>query len=144
MGGPHHPRVVDGDVLEDLVEVEVLLGEGVDQIVIMMSGDGEHRLAVHLGVIEAVEQVDAARAGGGETDAELARVLGVAARHERGGLLVAHLDEADQLLAFPQRLDDAVDAVPGQPEDGVHPPVDQVLHQNVAPGLRHRALLSCK
>jgi len=144
MGGPHHPRVVDGDVLVDLVEVEVLLGEGVDQIVIMMSGDREHRLAVHFGVIEAVEQMDAARAGGGQADAELAGVLGVAARHERGGLLMAHLDEADQLLALPQRLDDAVDAVSRDTEDGIHSPVDQVLHQDVAPGLRHRALLSCK
>ena len=39
----------------------------------MHAGDGEHRLAVELGVVKAVEQMDAARAGGRQADAELAR-----------------------------------------------------------------------
>ena len=88
-----------------------------------MPGDGQHRLAVQLGVVEAVEQVDAARAGGGQADAQPAGVLGVAAGHERRRLLVAHLDEADRVLALAQRLHDAVDAVAGQAEDDLHAPV---------------------
>ena len=88
--------------------------------------------AVELGVVEAVEQVDAAGAGGGEADAEPAGVLGVAAGHERRRLLVPHLDEADLVLALAQRLHDAVDAVAGQAEDDVDAPVVQGVDQKSA------------
>ena len=39
----HDPRVVDGDVHEKLVELHVLLRVGVEQIVELQAGDGEHR-----------------------------------------------------------------------------------------------------
>ena len=58
-------------------------------------GDGQHRLAVELGVVQAVEQMNAARAGSRQADAELAGVLGIGAGHERRRFFVAHLDEAD-------------------------------------------------
>ena len=62
--------VVDGDVLEERQQVDFLLVARADQVVVGLAGDREHRRAVHLGVVEAVEQVDRARARGGEADAE--------------------------------------------------------------------------
>ena len=143
VGRPHDPLVVGGDVHEQLVEVDVLLVVRADQVVEGVAGDRQHRLAVALGVVEAVEQVDAARPGRGQADAQPAGVLGVAAGGERGGLLVPHLDEADLVLVRAQRLEDAVDAVAGEAEDRVHAPVDQPLDQQIGDGLRHRSLLCC-
>ena len=79
----HDALVVDGHVHEELVEVHVLLVVRADQVVEGVAGDREHRLAVALGVVQAVEQVDAARAGGRQADAEASGELGVAARRRR-------------------------------------------------------------
>ena len=78
--GPMTRVVVDAHVHEKLVELDVLLRVRVDQVVELKAGDRQHRLAVELGVVEAVEQMNAARAGGGQADAELAGVFGVARR----------------------------------------------------------------
>ena len=51
----HDPRVVNRDVHKKLVEIDVLLRMGVDQVVKMMAGDREHRLAVELGVIQTIQ-----------------------------------------------------------------------------------------
>jgi len=51
--------------------------------------------------------------------------------HERGGFLVVDEHEADLVLIPPQGLHDPVDAVPGQPEDGVNAPVSQPLDQSI-------------
>ena len=72
--GAHDALVEDGDVHEELVELDVLLGEGADQVVIVHAGDREHGLAVELGVVEAVEEVDPAGAGGGEAARRACRV----------------------------------------------------------------------
>ena len=119
----HDALVIGGHVHEDPVQVDVLLGVGADQVVKGMAGDGQHRLAVHLGIIKAVEQMDAAGAGSGQADAEPAGVLGIGAGHEGGRFLVAHLDEADLVLALAQRFHDAVDAVAGEAKDDFHSPV---------------------
>ena len=107
-----------------------------------MPGDRQHRLAVQLGVVQPVEQVDAAGAGGRQADAQPPGELGVAAGHERGGLLVPHLDEADLVLVRAQRLHDAVDAVAGQAEDSVDSPVDEALYEDVGGCSGHGLLIS--
>ena len=38
--------VVIGNIHEQLVSFDILLGEGADQVVILHAGDGEYRLAV--------------------------------------------------------------------------------------------------
>ena len=101
VGDAHHPGAVEGDVGEHPVEVHVLLGAGVDQVVEVVAGDGEHRLAVELGVVEAVQEVQPAGAAGGQADAEFAGELGVPAGHERRGLLVPDVDEPHLVLAGP-------------------------------------------
>src|SRR6185437_9249932 len=104
--------------------------------------DGEHGLAVELGVVEAVEQVDAAGARGGEADAEPAGPLRIGAGVECGSFLVADLDEANLVLVGAQRLDDAVDAVTWNAEHRVDAPVDQGFDEHVAGGrFGHSSLL---
>jgi hypothetical protein len=44
VGGPHHPGGVDGHVHEQAIEIDVLLGVGVDEVVVVVAGDGQHRL----------------------------------------------------------------------------------------------------
>ncbi len=108
--GAHHPHVVVRDVHEDLIELDVLLRVRADEI-------------VELCVVQSVEQVNASRPGGGKTHAQPAGELGVPARHERGGLLVANLDEPDAIGARPERLHDAVDPVSRQSKDRVYAPI---------------------
>ena len=110
---------------------------------VLQTGDRQHRLVVELGVVNAVEQMDSARSGGRDADAELARPFGVAARREGGDFLVPHLDEANFVLALAQRFEDSVDAVAGQSEDHLDAPVDQRLNEDVAGGLGHGFLLPC-
>ena len=55
VGRPHDPLVVQGHVHEELVEVDVLLIVRADEVVKGVAGDGEHRLAIELGVVESVE-----------------------------------------------------------------------------------------
>ena len=79
--GSHDARVVRSHVHEKAVEGDILLGKGVIQIVKGKSGNRQHRLAVELGIIEPVQEMDAARAGGSQTYSQLSRVLGVGAGH---------------------------------------------------------------
>ena len=87
-----------------------------------MTGDREHGLAVELGVVKAVEQVDAAGSGRRQADAQLAGILGIGASHERRRFFMPYLYKADLLLPLAQRFHDAVDAVPGETEDDIDSP----------------------
>jgi hypothetical protein len=111
MRWPHDARVVDADIGEQLVELDILLGMGVNQVVKLQAGDRQHRGTVELGVVESVEEMNPARPGGCKTDAELAGELGIGTGHEGSRFLVPHLDKADIPLPLAQRLHDAVDAI---------------------------------
>ena len=52
--GSHDPGVEDTDILEDLVEFDVLLRMGAEQVVIVQARDGEDALSVTLRVVEPV------------------------------------------------------------------------------------------
>src|SRR5690606_19499979 len=122
--------VVLGDVGEQPVQVHLLLVVGAQDRRLLHSGDRQHGRVVEFGVVQAVEQVDAAGAGGGQAHPQAAGGLGVPAGHEGGGLLVVDQDETDLVPMPPQPLHDSVDAVPGQPEDGVDVPLGQPLDQH--------------
>ena len=62
MRDTHHSLVEDGHVFEELVELDILLGQRSDQIVIMHASKRQYRLVVEFCVIEPVQQVDTARA----------------------------------------------------------------------------------
>ena len=137
--GHHH--VVLGDVLVELLEVHFLLVAGAKQAGLLHAGDGEHRLVVELGVVQPVQQVDAARPRGRDADADFAGRLRVRAGHERGGFFVVHEHKRDLVLMAAQRFEEPVDAVAGQPVDGVDAPVDEPRDKRFRSDLLHRVLL---
>ena len=79
--------------LNSETQVDLLLVAAAERAARLLADDRDHRLMIELGVVEAVQQVDRARAGRRQADADLARELRMAAGHERRHLLVAHLDE---------------------------------------------------
>jgi hypothetical protein len=92
-----HVHVVAGDVLEQRDQVDLLLVVAAERRARLLADDRHHRLVVELGVVQAVEQVDGARAGGRQAHADLAGELGVRAGHEGGQFLVARLHELRSL-----------------------------------------------
>lgn len=130
-------RIIDRDIVEHAGQVDVLLGKGLDQVVILRPGDGKHRHLVELGIVEARQQMRAAGSGRCETYAELSGELGIGTRHEGGRFLMPDLDEPDPILALAQRLHDAVDAISGKAEDDLDIPFDQRVNQYVG-GIEHR------
>ena len=87
-----------------------------------MPDDRDDRLVIHLRVVKAVQKMDRARPGSGETDADFAGEFGVRAGHERGHFLVPDLDEIDLVAGAIDRADDAVDAVAGETVDAFDAP----------------------
>src|SRR5579871_261380 len=124
MLGAHNPRVISRHVDEQLVQFHVLLGMRAKQVVMMQPGNGKDRCAIELGIIETVEQMNAARTGSGEAYAEPAGKLGIGARHERCTLFVATLHEPDLFLSNPESLHDAVYAVAGEAENRIDAPIE--------------------
>jgi hypothetical protein len=131
MAGTHDLLVVDGDVLEQREEIDLLLVVGAEQVVVRLPGEREHWRSVELRVVETVEKVNRARPRRRETNANSPGELGVAARHEGRGFLVTHLDVANAVLPLAQRLHDAVDAVAGEPEHDGDSPVEEAVHEDV-------------
>ena len=121
-GRRRHVNVFTGDILEQADEVDLLLVVAAESRALLLPDDGEHRLVVHLRVVEAVQQVDRARPRDGDADADLARELGMRAGHEGRELLVARLDEL-HLLVAPEGTHDAVDAIARIAVDALHTPL---------------------
>src|SRR4051812_4366866 len=97
----------------------------------LQSGDGEHRSAVEFGVVESVQEMDAAGSASCDADTELSGELCIATRHESRGLFVACLDEPDLVLMSAERFDDPVDAVARDAEDGINAPIDESFNEYV-------------
>ena len=95
---------------------------------------------VELGVVEAVQEVDRARSGGGQADTHLIGPLGVRAGHESRHRLVADLDVVDPVFRALERAHDPVDAVAGVAVDPLDTPLGEALGKEV--GDVHGKLLS--
>ncbi len=134
-------HVLVGHVLVQRDEVHLLLVVAAQRGQSLLADDRHHGPMVHLGVVEAVQQVYRPRPRGRQAHPDLPRELGVGARHERGHLLVAHLDELGVVPGPVQRPHDAADAVPRVAEDPLHPPLRETLHQKIADGLAHEVFL---
>jgi hypothetical protein len=89
---PGHFDIVERDVLHELRRVGALLIACSDQVMKGHAGNRDNRRAVHVRVIQAVEEVDDARPRGADAEAKLAGVLGKARRHEGRRFLVTHPD----------------------------------------------------
>ncbi len=121
---PHDPFVVGRHVREKLVEADILLIIRANEVVKGMAGDGQHRLAVALGVVEAVEQMYSAGPRSGHADAEPVGEFGITAGRKGGRLLVADLNKPQLVLIVAEGFKDGVNAISREAENGVHTPID--------------------
>src|SRR5262245_43014653 len=119
---PHDPGIVDGHVSKKPVEVHVLLGVRVDQIMIMMAGDGEHWLTVELCIIETIQQVNPAESGCSQANTQLTGVLGISASHQCSSFFVTRLNKTNFVLATPKCFHDAVNPIAGQTKNSLNAP----------------------
>ena len=78
------------------------------------------------------DRVGAAGAGGGDDAAELAGLARIAVGGMRGGLFVAHVDDADPLVEA--AIVDVDDMPAAEGEDGVHPLVPERSRHQMAAG----------
>ena len=107
MGRTHDPRRIAVASMNNLSSSMSCWVSVVEQIVVLRASDRQHRLAIELGVVDAVQQVDAAGTRGREANPELAGELGIGAGGECARFLVAYLDELDVVLALAQRFEHA-------------------------------------
>jgi hypothetical protein len=59
---PHDAAIVNRDIHEQPIQIDVLLRVSVYEIVVVMAGNRQHRLAVEFRVVKAVEQMNPTRA----------------------------------------------------------------------------------
>src|SRR5690606_33084014 len=104
---------------------------------LLLADNGQHRLMVELGVVQAVQQVNRTWPRRRQADADFAGELRMRASHECGQFLVPRLHEADAVAGPVESADDAVDAVSGIAVDPVHAPFGQALQQKIAYGCSH-------
>ena len=102
--------------------------------------DREYGSTVALAIVEAVEQMEAARARRAEHRRRPPGDLCRRARGERAGFLVAHVHELDVGLVAPHRIDDRVRRVPDDPEDLRDPGLDHQVDEGLRNGLGHTFL----
>ena len=84
--------------LNSVMQIDFLLVVAADRRARLLPDDRDDRLVVQLRVVQAVQQMDRARPGRRQADADFAGELGVRAGHEGGHLLVADLDEVEVVL----------------------------------------------
>jgi hypothetical protein len=83
----------------------------VRQVVKRHPGNCQDRHLVELGVIKAVQQVDAAGTGSSHTDTQSACELRVAASHQGGTFLMADVNQPNPVAASTQCFEDTIDSV---------------------------------
>ena len=118
-------------------QIDVLLREGVDEIVIRQSRHRDHRRLVELGVVQPVQQVHAA-------GPVVARQQPMRPVHLACAQAMSAADSSCRTwmkrscpCALADRLHEAIDAVSGHAEDGVDAPGDEGVDQQfgaIAPG----------
>ena len=125
------------DVLEEVLQIDFLLILAAERCRGRLSDDGDHRLVVHRGVVETVQQMDRARPRRRQADARLTGKFCMGPRHECRELFVPRLDEPRLVPGVLERRHDSVDAVSRITEDALHAPSLQSLDHEIADSLRH-------
>ena len=132
-----HVDVLVRNVLEERRQVDLLLIVAAERGHRLLADDRDYGLVVELGVVQAVEQVDRARARGGDANPDLAGELRVTAGHERRHLLVADLDELRIAAGTVEGAEEGVDPVAGVAVDPVDAPIGQPLEDVVSDQFGH-------
>src|SRR5437667_9190681 len=101
--GTHDSLIENSNIHEKFVKCYILLCVGSDEIVELQSSDRQHRLAVELGIVESVQEMDATRARGRKAHADPSCELGIPAGHESSRLFMPHLNKSNLLLVGSKR-----------------------------------------
>src|SRR5687767_391284 len=109
--------IVAGDVLEERMQVNLLLEITAQSRTDRLADNGQYRLVIKLGIVQAVQQMDRPGARCGEADSDLASELGVPGRHKRRLLFMPDLHELEAIQSPVERTQNAVDAVARIPID---------------------------
>src|SRR5581483_3570241 len=128
----YHVHILVRHVLEQGDQVDFLLIVTAECGALLLSDDGYDWLVVELRVVEAIEQMDGAGAGGGQANADLAGELGVRTRLECCELLMPRLHELDLVCRASECTDDAVDAVTWVSVHPSHAPLVEALKQKIS------------
>ena len=132
-----HVDVFVRHIFEEADEIDFLLIVAAQRGARLLPDDRHDRLMIHLGIVKAIQEMNRARAGGGEANADFAGELGVRAGHERGHFLVPHLDEFDRVARPINGADDAVDAIAGKSVDSLDSPGREPLKKKIADLVAH-------
>ena len=124
--------VVDRALLENAVRVGLLEVHRADLHARDVRGDGQDGCARAVRVVQAVDEVQVARAAGTCTHGELAGELSFGRCCERRRLLVAHVDPVDAALlratGLAHGVNDGVERVADNAVDPVYPGVNELSH----------------
>ncbi len=123
MGRSHNAFVEDSNIHEKFVQRNVLLRERADEVVKLKPGNGQHRLAVELGVVESIQKMNPAGPGSGKTNSKLSCEFRVPACHKGCSLFVPHLDKTNLVLTGAERFHDPVDSIAWKTENNLYAPV---------------------
>src|SRR3954453_10347666 len=82
-----------GDIFEEGAQIDFLLIPASRGHLGDVTDDGNHRLVIEAGIVEAIEQMDGAGSLGSETNTRRSGKFGLGARHETRVLFVPDLNE---------------------------------------------------
>ena len=124
--------VVDRALLEDAIRVRLLEVGGTNLDARDVRGNGQDGRARAVRVVQAVDEVQVARAARTRTHGELARKLSLSRSRERRRLLVAHVDPVDAALrraaGLAHGVHDRVERIADDAVDPVDSRVDELSH----------------
>ena len=124
--------VVDRALLEDAVRVRLLEVGGADLDARDVRGNGQDGRARAVRVVQAVDEVQVARAARARAHGELARELSLGRSRERRRLLVTDVNPVDAALAraagLAHGVDDRVERIADNAVDPVDSRVDELSH----------------
>ena len=124
--------VIARDILEQRDQINFLLIAGAERGAGLLADNGDDGLVIHLRVIEAVEEVDRAWAGGRIAEPDLSGELRMRAGHEGRHFLVADLDVFHARQRLLQRHVQSADTVAGIAEYALEAPFLKALPDKLA------------
>jgi hypothetical protein len=123
-------------ILEEMLGIGLLEVAAADFLAGYLGGDGQHRDAAAMAVVEAVDQVQVARTAASGAHRDFPGELAFRPRREGRRLLVAHVHPLD-LFVLANRIRYAVQRVAGQTIDTFHAGLDQRIDKDLRDFHRH-------
>ena len=117
-----------GHILEQRLKIDFLLILRAHRGRCRLTDDGDHRLVVHLGIVEAIQKMNGTGSRRREANSHFTGELGVSTGHEGRKFLMSSLYKPRIVLCFSQCRSDSTDSITGIAVDSRHTPSRQTLH----------------